>query len=221
MNGISTTSAPGTLPRRQAVTVPQLRSPVSRAHRSTYKRLLRRETHSPRTVAAVSLASVIIAGCLYGGAELVLELLDRPALLVAPTDAVAYVSQVNRLAPAILLTAGILAGLAGIALVLVALLPGRRARHEGDSDRAAVVVDDDVIAASLERRASVAAHVAPDNVDVTVSERSATVRLTPESGMLPNRFTAEKAIADAIAYDALRPAIDPTVVINPTGRVDA
>jgi len=220
MNGSVTTSVPGTLPRRQAVTVPHLR-PVSRAHRSTYKRMLRRETHSPRTVAAVSVASVIIAGCLYGGTELVLELLDRPALLVAPTDAVAYVSQVNRLAPAILLTVGILAGLAGIALVLVALLPGRRARHEVDSDRAAVVVDDDVIAASLERRASVAAHIAPGSVAVTVSRRSATVSLTPEPGVLPNRFTAEKAIAEAIAFDALRPPLEPTVVITPTGRVDA
>ena len=221
MNGTILSPAPGAATRRPAVAVPQLRNPVTRAHRSTYKRLLRRETHSPRSVVAIGLASAIIAGCLYSGTELVLELLNRPALLAAPTDVVRYVSQVNQLAPTILLGAGIIVGIIGVSLVLVALLPGRRARHEAPSDRAAVVVDDDVIAAALERRASVAARVHPDNVDVTVSRRTATVLLTPESGVIPNRFTAEKAIAEAVAYDALRPAIDPTVVINPTGRVGA
>ncbi|WEO77426.1 BON domain-containing protein [Cryobacterium sp. SO2] len=222
MNGTFTSAhAAGTAPARLAVAVPQLRHPMSRSTRSTYKRLLRRETHSPRSVVAIGLASVIIAGCLYSGTELVLELLNRPALLAAPTDVVRYVSQVNDIAPAALLALGIIVAIAGAALVLVAVLPGRRARREVASDRAAVVVDDEVIAASLERRAAVAGNVAPENIDVTVSRHRATVQITPESGTAPDRFTAEKAIADALAYDSLRPALAPTVVINPTGRVSA
>jgi len=221
MNDMTTPLVPGAIPARRHVPELHLPLPSGRSHRSTYTRLMRRETHSPRAVVAIGLASTVIAGCLYCGTELVLELLDRPALLAAPTDVVRYVSQINRIAPAILLTAGVLLALAGIVLVLVAVLPGRRARHGSVSARTAVVVDDDVIAASLERAVATAARVAPGNVAVTVSRRNASVLLTPESGVIPNRFTAAKAIADALAYDALRPSIEPTVVVNPTGRVGA
>lgn len=214
-------SAPGSIPARQAVAALQLRHPMARSTRSTYKRLMRRETHFSRSVVAISLASVIIAGCLYSGTELVLELTGRPPLIVAPSDVVRTVSQVNQIAPALLFTFGVLVAVTGLVLVLVALLPGRRARHEVESDRAAVVVDDEVVAASLARKVAAAARLDPANVDVSVSRRSATVRITPESGAVPNRFTAAKAIAEAIAYDTLRPALEPTVVVEPTGRVGA
>jgi hypothetical protein len=222
MNGTITSAQSASVgPARLAVAVPQLRNPMSRATRSTYKRLLRRETHSPRSVVAIGLASMIIAGCLYSGTELVLELLERPALLAAPTDVVRYVSRVNEIAPVLLLTLGVLGAVVGAVLVLVAVLPGRRARREVASDRVAAVVDDEVIAASLERRASAAGRVGPDNVDVTVSRHRATVRIVPESGLVPDRFTAQKAIAEALAFDALRPDLAPTVVVEPTGRVGA
>jgi len=214
-------SAPGSIPARQAVAALQLRHPMARSTRSTYKRLMRRETHSSRSVVAISLASVIIAGCLYSGTELVLELTGRPPLIAAPSDVVRTVSQVNQIAPAILFTFGVLVAVTGLVLVLVALLPGRRARHQVESDRAAVVVDDEVVAASLARKVAVAARLDPANVDVSVSRHSATVRITPESGAVPNRFTAAKAIAEAIAYDTLRPALEPTVVVERTGRVGA
>jgi hypothetical protein len=214
-----TPSAPGSLPARQAVAARQLRHSAGRSTRSTYTRMLRRETRSSRSVVAVSLASVIIAGCLYGGTKLVLELTGRPPLLAPPSDVVRTVSTVNEIAPAILFTFGALVAVTGLVLVLVALLPGRRARHEAASERAAVVVDDEVVTASLTRKAAAAARLDPANVDVSVSRHTATVRITPESGVVPNRFTAAKAIAEAIAYDALRPALEPTVVIERTGKV--
>ena len=216
-----TPSAPGSMPARQAVAALQLRHPTSRSTRSTYKRLMRRETHSSRSVVAIGLASVIIAGCLYSGTELVLELTGRPPLVAAPSDVVRTVSQINQIAPAILFTVGVLVAVAGLVLVLVALLPGRRARHEAASQRAAVVVDDEVVTAALTRKAAAAARQDPANVDVSVSRHSATVRITPESGTVPDRFTAAKAIAEAIAYDALRPSLEPTVVITQTGKVGA
>jgi len=216
-----TPSAPGSMPARQAVAALQLRHPMGRSTRSTYKRLMRRETQSSRSAVAVGLASVIIAGCLYSGTELVLELSGRPPLLAAPSDAVRTVSQVNQIAPAILFTFGLLVAVTGLVLVLVAVLPGRRARHQADSDRAAVIVDDEVVTAALTRKAAAAARLDPTNVDVSVSRHNATVRITPESGTATNRFTAAKAIAEAIAYDALRPPLEPTVVIERTGKVGA
>lgn len=121
-----TPSAPGTLAARQAVAAPQLRHPVGRATRSTYTQQPRLESPSSRSVIAVALASVIIAGCLYSGAELVLALLDRPPLIAAPGEVLRYLGQVNLSTPVmVVLVVGV-----GTVLVLAALLPERGAGHE-------------------------------------------------------------------------------------------
>ncbi|TFC58165.1 MULTISPECIES: hypothetical protein [unclassified Cryobacterium] len=119
-------SAPGTLAARQAVAALQLRHPAGRATRSTYTQQPRREIPSSWSVVAIALASVIIAGCLYFGAELVLALLDRPALIAAPGDVLRYLGQVNLSTPVmVILVAGV-----GTVLVLAALLPERQERPE-------------------------------------------------------------------------------------------
>ncbi|WP_104164507.1 hypothetical protein [Cryobacterium sp. N22] len=124
-----TPSAPGTLAARQAVAALQLRHPVGRATRSTYTQQPRPETASSWSVVAVALASVIIAGCLYSGAELVLALLDRPPLIAAPGDVLRYLGQVNLSTPAmVILVVGV-----GTVLVLAALQPERGARPEVDA----------------------------------------------------------------------------------------
>jgi len=179
---------------------------------------MRRESQSYRSVVAIGLASVIIAGCLYSGTELILELTGRPPLVAAPSDVVRRVSTVNEIAPALLFTFGLLVAVSGLVLVLVALLPGGRARHEPHSRRAAGA---DVVAADLTRNAAAADRLDSASVGAPVSRPSVTVRNTPEPGTVPNRFTAAKAIAEAIAYDARRPSLEPTVVITQTGKVDA
>ena len=202
-----TPSAPGSLPARQAVAARRLGHSTGPT-RSRRAGMLRREARSSRPAVAIGLASVIIAGCLYAGIELVLELTGRPPLLAAPSDVVGTVNQVNQIAPAILVTFGVLVAVTGLVLVLVALLPGRRTRQEADSEQAA----EEIEAASPTRKAA-ATRLRLASVDDPGSRQNATVRLTPESGVVPNRFTAAKAIAEAIAYDALRPALEPTVVV--------
>ncbi|WP_130176155.1 hypothetical protein [Cryobacterium sp. SO1] len=215
------TSAPESVPARRAVAAVQLGDPEGRSTRSTHRQLIRPEIRSSGSVVAITLASVIIAGCLYSGTELVLELTGRQPLLAAPSAVLPVVSQVNQIAPAILFTVGVLVAIPGLVLVLVALLPGRLARHEAGSDRAAVIVDD---------------------VDVPVSRPGTATQPIPQAGAALNRFTAAKAIAEAIAYDALRsrtaatrgpdtllgskqpspqgrhPTANPTVLTNPTEK---
>ena len=202
-----TPSAPGSLPARQAVAARRLGHSTGPT-RSRRAGMLRREARSSRPAVAIGLASVIIAGCLYAGIELVLELTGRPPLLAAPSDVVGTVNQVNQIAPAILVTFGVLVAVTGLVLVLVALLPGRRTRQEADSEQAA----EEIEAASPTRKAA-ATRLRLASVDDPGPRQNATVRLTPVSGVVPNRFTAAKAIAEAIAYDALRPALEPTVVV--------
>ena len=203
-----TPSAPGSLPARQAVAARRLGHSTGPT-RSRRAGMLRREARSSRPAVAIGLASVIIAGCLYAGIELVLELTGRPPLLAAPSDVVGTVNQVNQIAPAILVTFGVLVAVTGLVLVLVALLPGRRTRQEADSEQAAA---EEIEAASPTRK-DAATRLRLASVDDPGSRQNATVRLTPVSGVVPNRFTAAKAIAEAIAYDALRPALEPTVVV--------
>lgn len=186
------TSAPGSVPARQAAAV-QLGHRTGRSSRSTYRRLMRRQGHSSGSVVAITVASVIIAGCLYTGTELVLELTGRQPLLAAPSAVVRTVSQVNQIGPAILFTVGVLMAVPILVLVLVALLPGRLARHEAGSHRPSVTVDDETVPAG------------PASADVPASRHKAAVRVDPETRAVTNRFTAAKAIAEAIAYDALPP----------------
>ena len=75
----------------------------------------------------------------------------------------------------------LLLGVLGAVLVMVglffflnAVLPGRRARHLLRDRRAAVVVDDEVIASALARRARLAANVTQEQVMVIVSQKPGT-----------------------------------------------
>ena len=225
MNGtIRSAQSAGSAPARLAVAVPQLRPPLAGATRATYQHVLPGETQPPRSVVPIGLASVIISGCLYAGTELVHALLDRPALLAAPSDVVNFVSQVNDIAPAVLVALGVVVAAAGVALVLVTGRSGRRAADTPGQDGA--VVGDQPSAVVPEGRAPVAATAPavatePDSVGSGGVASSSVDPLASRPhprvlGAAPDRFTAAKAIADALAYDARRATLEPTVVTSPT-----
>ena len=46
-----------------------------------FRRIVRRETHSPRTVAMIIAVVILILALVYIGVEIVLHLLAQPALL--------------------------------------------------------------------------------------------------------------------------------------------
>ncbi len=103
--------------------------------RGVYRRIARRETHSTRSMPAIVLAVALILVLAWIGTEIVIALLGAPALLVAPVDM--FTSAVNLVeAPAgIVAAAGIVVAVIGLALVIVAVSPGRRARHLIESSR--------------------------------------------------------------------------------------
>lgn len=51
------------------------------------RRVVRRETHSPRTVAMIVAVIVVILALVYVGTEIVLSVLGQPALLLGPAAA--------------------------------------------------------------------------------------------------------------------------------------
>lgn len=162
----------------------------------TVKRLVRRETHSSRASASMIAASVLAIAFLWAAAELILWMLkDRP-LLAAPPQIAGWLTNL----PATTIPGGL--GASGIGLALLRLLlvvaavsPGRRSRRWLGSDRNAVVVDDQLIAAAVSRQCRLEAGLSAGQVTTTVGARSVRVQVRPTSGV-PVSADALKAVVD-------------------------
>ncbi|TFD59815.1 hypothetical protein E3T39_08965 [Cryobacterium suzukii] len=184
-----------------------------------YGRISRRELHSPRSAAAIAVAIVVILLCGWLGTEIVLLLIDQPPLLVTPAELAAGVASVSAV-PAPLLTAIALAcSLLAIVLLVVAVTPGRRARHLIDSERTVTVVDDEVIASALAGRAARVGGIDPDSTRVSISRRLATVHLVPTSGQPVQRDSVQQAVHDQLDGLRLRPTLQTRVVVARSGKV--
>ncbi|MEC5184733.1 hypothetical protein RCH12_002203 [Cryobacterium sp. MP_3.1] len=185
-----------------------------------YARIVRRETHSPRTVAAIVLASLVILACVYAGLELVLRMLEQPPLLVTPDAALAWLAALPTLQPQDAITAGgIAVALIGLLLMLHAILPGRTARHQMLHDNFAVLVDNGVLASSIAHRVETVARVPRGQAVVAVSHRRASIDVTPTSGIPIDESAVRAAVDDEIASYKLTPRLQPAVRIKPTGAV--
>ncbi|WP_104083866.1 DUF6286 domain-containing protein [Cryobacterium sp. Y11] len=188
---------------------------------ATYGRISRRELHSPRSTAAIAVAVVAILVCCWLGTEIVLRLIDQPALLATPADLAAGVASASMVPTPVLgaITAG--CALLGLGLVIVAVTPGRRARHLIDSERMVTVVDDEVIASALAGRAARVSGIDPDSTRVSISRRLATVHVVPTSGQPVQRDSVDQAVRAQLDGLKLRPTLQTRVVVAVGGRVGA
>lgn len=145
---------------------------------------VRRETSSSRAYVAGLVALAVSVLCAYLLLESTLQALGQPAWLIDPESAARGVAAlptgVNR---GLLGLLGAVIAMVGFAVVLLALRPGRRARRALPGVRIAVVVDDEVLASALARRARAAARVRPEQVTVVMSDREAIVMVRPTSGI--------------------------------------
>jgi len=188
---------------------------------STYRRIRRRELHSPRSGASIVVASLVVLALAYVATETVLAIAQQSPLLVSPTDMGKGIAGATSLDTGILIAAGVVVALIGIVLIVIAVAPGRRARRGIDSERTAVVVDNEVIASALARHAARAGRVSPDNVSVSVSHRAAVVDLTPASGMPVDKDAVLAAVQAELDTLGLAPTLTPRVVISSRGKVGA
>jgi hypothetical protein len=182
----------------------------------TMRRVLRRETHSPRAGLAIVVATLGVVVALWLAVELVLSMLRRPPVLVSPLSIIdALVSLDAPWAGA----AGVGVAVLGALLILAGVGSGRRARHVIIGDRAPALVDNEVIASALARVAAESAGVPADNVVVSVSHRSATVRVTPISGHPVDRDTVSRAVERRLEGFALAPSVRSAVSVNASGVI--
>ena len=148
------------------------------------ERILKRETHSSRAVVSVIAAALVMAVCAYALLETGVRAIGQPPWLVDPqTAAERVVALPAGIGPLLLVVTGAVIAMVGLFFFLNAVLPGRRARHLLPDRRAGVVVDDEVIAAALARRARLAANVSQEQVMVVVSRNRVMVNVRPTSGV--------------------------------------
>ncbi|MDN4596765.1 hypothetical protein [Leifsonia virtsii] len=183
------------------------------------KRILRRETHSPRTVAASATAVAVALVVTWLSVEGVLQLLGRRPLLLSPRSQLVALASAPDAGATFLLATAVLSGLVGLWLVLLAGLPGRRPRRVLAGDRVAIVADDDMLASALARRAARTAEVSPDAVTVSLGRRSGVVRIVPVSGRRVDRDGVRDAVTEEFAQAGAGRAIRLGVLVDPNGKV--
>lgn len=182
-------------------------------------RVLRRELHSSKAGPAITVAILAILALAWLGTECVLAALGRPALLLAPTAMATDLRGLPSLPAPTLIGAGVVLGVIGILLIIAALTSGRRGRHVIDAGRTAAVVNDEVIASALARSAATQAGISPDRAVASVGRRSASVRITPISGLPIDRDAVQQAVRERADSLSLTPALRTRVTIAKNGKV--
>ncbi|ADX71724.1 hypothetical protein Asphe3_05120 [Pseudarthrobacter phenanthrenivorans Sphe3] len=191
------------------------------------QRILHRETHSTRAVVATVAAVMVMALAAYGLLEAAVHAIGQPAWLIEPQVAAERIVALPSGIPLLLLGAiGAVLAMVGLVFFLNGVLPGRRARHllsvnALDARGPAVVVDDEVVASSLARRARLAANVAPEQVMVVVSQRQVTVNVRPTSGVPVDEEGVLAAVRDELNAMALEPSPEPRINVAPSGVIGA
>ncbi|XAS72688.1 DUF6286 domain-containing protein [Micrococcaceae bacterium Sec5.1] len=176
-------------------------------------RILRRETHSSRAGAATIAAVLVIILCVLALLESALRAIGQPPWLVDPSTAAERIIALPAgIQPLLLGASGAVVAMVGLFFLLQAVLPGRRARHLLRDPRTAVVVDDEVLASALARRARTAANVTPEQVMVIVSRQSVVVNVRPTSGSRVSEEAVLKAVQAEL--DEMSPVPMPTVRVN-------
>lgn len=181
------------------------------------RRVVRRETHSPRTVAMFVALVLLILALVYVGVEIVLHLLSQPALLLGPAQALAWVVGLPTAQPAgVVILGGAVIAIVGLAFVVLAIAPGRLSKHQLQWGERAVVVDNGVIAAALAQHISDEIGLPRDRVEVGVAHRSVDVTVRPGAGV-PLDQSRVREIADSeLAEYRLTPAVKTRVrVLRP------
>lgn len=146
------------------------------------KRVVRRETHSPRTVVTVIVLVIFAGAAILAGAEIVLHLLGLGPWVIAPEAALTWLRELPVQPQGVVVAGGILVAIAGAILVWFAIAPGRRPRHELGASPHAVIVDNGVLASSLAERVRRELDLAPGAVVVGVGHLGADVTVRPEPG---------------------------------------
>jgi hypothetical protein len=177
--------------------------------------VVRRETHSPRTVAMLVAVVLLLLVLAYAAVEIILALVGQPPLLVAPGAALnAVVMAPSALQPVAFIVGGIVLALIGLLVLVLALKPGRLSRHEMQWGERAVVVDNGVVASALAQHLSNESGIARDDIVVGVAHRTVDVTVQPPVGIPVDQAQLQRIVDAEIATYKLVPAVRTVVRVQ-------
>lgn len=185
-----------------------------------FRRIVRRETHSPRTVAMIVAVVLLILALVYVGVEIVLYLLAQPALLLGPGAGLAWIVGLPTAQPSgLVILGGVVIAILGLVFVVLGLKPGRLPKHEMSGDDRLVVVDNGVIASSLAQRISEETGIVRDDITVGVSHRAVDVTVRSGFGDPHDEEPISRVVNSELERYGLIPAVRPRVrVTSPPER---
>lgn len=179
-----------------------------------YRRIVRRESHSPRTVAAIIAAVALIAGLVYLGIETTLDAAGAGPLLATPGQLAAWAAALPTEEPrALVVGSAIAAVLIGGSFLALGIAPGRLARHEMAADGRVAVVDNGVIASALATHLSAEAGIPRDDITVGVAHRSVDVSVRPGFGDAPDPEPLRRIVEAEVEGYRLSPPVKTRVRI--------
>lgn len=184
-------------------------------------RIRRRELHSSRSSVAVFVLILAIVLVAWLATEAFFVLLGAGPFLLAPSAVAAAIGDPATIPLGVLLGVGIPAAILGLILVILALAPGKRGRRVRHSERAAVIIDDSVIASALAAAAARSASLSPSQVSASVGRRDVSIQLTPTSGVPVDGPAVHRDVEQVLTGYQLEPALTVRVSVSATGAVGA
>ncbi|MEN0023694.1 MAG: DUF6286 domain-containing protein [Microbacterium sp.] len=185
------------------------------------RRVVRRETHSPRTVAMFVAVILLILALAYVGLEIVLSLAAQPALLVGPGAAAGWLIGLPTFPAGLVIAGSAVLALIGVVFVVLAVTPGRLSKHSFEAGDRAVVVDNGVIASALAQHLAEETGIARDDITVGVGHRSVDVTVRPGAGIPLDRAEVQAAAeAELQTYRLTRSVRTHVRIDRPTEKED-
>ncbi|MGG5174642.1 hypothetical protein ACQQCD_06395 [Pseudarthrobacter sp. J1763] len=182
--------------------------------------LRRLALRSPRSGASIVLALVLLVLILWFVVSQILLWTGSGALVMKPSVALENLLKLPAvLSPTGIVAAAVGAGILGLLLLWLALSPGNGGKRALNSERSAVVVDDQVIASAVARTASLAGNLGQDQIHTTVDRRSARVQVRPTSGVRVDAGQIQDAVSSEINRYGLNTPLDARVTINESGAL--
>ncbi|GEB45854.1 Asp23/Gls24 family envelope stress response protein [Microbacterium testaceum] len=170
--------------------------------------VVRRETHSPRTVAMLVVVVLLLLVLAYAAVEIILDLAGAQPLLASPGEALnAVVAAPTALMPAAFIGGGVVLAIVGLIVLVLALKPGRLSRHEMSWGERAVVVDNGVVASALAQHLSNESGIARDDIVVGVAHRSVDVTVRPPVGIPVDEAQLRRIVDEEVTSYKLSPAV--------------
>lgn len=178
------------------------------------QRVVRRETHSPRTVATVIVLILLAAGAVVLAFEIVRHLSGLSPWLFNPGAAATWLADLPDAPQAAVVAGGLAVAAAGLLILWFAVAPGRRPKHQLGAFTHPVLTDNGVIASALAEDLRRELDLARDGVVVGISHRTADVTVRPEPGQLLEAARVRALAEQSLSGYSLLPAVTVRVRVH-------